>query len=373
LRLEHIFDTLDISATNALVALGVAVLSYLIISGAIGLIRSRLKRLSQRKDEHDHSFAVFVTAVLSHTSALAIILTSILIGLTVLDLPKKWDDRVGHLWFISLGWQFALYANAAIAVAARQYFARHADDKTGPDSVARTFTIWMLQVALWALFILTMLANLGINVTTFVASLGIGGIALALAVQNILGDLFASLSIAIDKPFEVGDAINVAGFSGVVELVGLKTTRVRADSGEQIVISNAELLKNTVRNYKRMTTRRVAFSLKINPATSPDLVEQVPRFVKEIIEAQNDVRFDRAHFKTLEQSFLEFEIVYFVLTADYIKFMNCQQTVLLSMMKILKDNKISMAMGAQYLEVRTHPSEKAVVAEDEVVQAEVYG
>jgi small-conductance mechanosensitive channel len=373
LRIEHFFDTLDISATNALVALGVAVLSYLILSGAIGLIRRRLRRLSEQGDGEAHPIAVFLTAVLSHTSALAIIVTSILIGLTVLDLPKKWDDRVGHLWFISLGWQFALYANAALVVAARQYFVKHSKGSSGPESIARTFTIWVLQIILWALFVLTILANLGVNITTFVASLGIGGIAIALAVQNILGDLFASLSIAIDKPFEVGDAIDVAGVNGTVELVGLKTTRIRSLTGEQIVISNAELLKNTVRNYKRMTTRRVAFSLKINPATDSALVEKVPSFIKDIIEAQSDVRFDRAHFKGLEQSFLEFEIVYFMLTPDYAQFMNCQQTVLLSIMRVLKENRISMAMAAQYLEVHTRSADKAAVAEDEAVQENTYG
>jgi hypothetical protein len=135
--------------------------------------------------------------------------------------------------------------------------------------VANTLVVWAIKTMLWVMFGLAMLSNLGIDVSTFIASLGIGGIAIALAVQNILGDLFASLSIAVDKPFEVGDAISVAGFSGTVEHVGLKTTRVRADSGEQIVIANAELLKNTVRNFKRMSNRRVQFSLMADPATPP--------------------------------------------------------------------------------------------------------
>jgi small-conductance mechanosensitive channel len=172
--------------------------------------------------------------------------------------------------------QLALYLDRAVNFGAKRYIHRHAEDADSPSTVANTLVVWAIKTMLWVMFALAMLSNLGINVTTFIASLGIGGIAIALAVQNILGDLFASVSIAVDKPFEVGDAISVAGFSGTVEHVGLKTTRVRADSGEQIVIANAELLKNTVRNFKRMSTRRVQFSLMADPATPAALARKVP-------------------------------------------------------------------------------------------------
>jgi small-conductance mechanosensitive channel len=194
-----------------------------------------------------------------------------------------------------------------------------------------------------------MLSNLGINVSTFVASLGIGGIAVALAAQNILGDLFASLSIAVDKPFEVGDAISVAGFSGKVEHVGLKTTRVRADSGEQIVIGNAELLKNTVRNFKRMTNRRVQFSLMADPATPPALARKVPDVLRAIIERQADVRFDRAHLKRVSQDALEFELVFFVLDASYGKFMDTQQAILFGAMEAFEELGVSNSAPSQHL------------------------
>ena len=237
-----------------------------------------------------------------------------------------------HLTFIVLGLQLMLYLDRAVSIGTRRYFAQHAGDEAAPSTVANTLVGMAVKAILWIVFLLAVLSNLGINVTTFVASLGIGGIAVALAVQNILGDLFASLSIAVDKPFEVGDAISVLNTSGTVEHVGLKTTRIRADSGEQIVISNADLLKNVVRNYKRMQNRRVQFSLRVNPATPPALAGGIPAALREIIERQENVRFDRAHLKSVGQDALEFELVFYVLNSSYASYMDAQQAILLASM-----------------------------------------
>jgi small-conductance mechanosensitive channel len=201
----------------------------------------------------------------------------------------------------------------------------------------------------WTVFLLAMLSNLGINVTTFIASLGIGGVAIALAVQNILGDLFASLSIAVDKPFEVGDAIATPDFFGTVEHVGLKTTRIRADSGEQVVVANAELLKKIVRNYKRMTNRRVVYTLRASPSTPPALAARVPGELRAIVEKKDQVRLDRAHLKTLDQNFIEFEVVYYMLDANYGLFMDTQQAVILESMQMFIDLGISTSTPPRQL------------------------
>src|SRR5687767_11472009 len=158
-------------------------------------------------------------------------------------------------------------------------------------SASAVLLSWSLRTVLWAVVLLAMLSNMGVNITAFVASLGVGGIAVALAVQNILGDLFASLSIAVDKPFEVGDFIVVGGVSGTVEHVGVKSTRIRALSGEQVVISNTDLLKQTVSNYKRLTQRRIVFKFGVTYDTTPEQAEAIPGLVKRIIEAQSKVRF----------------------------------------------------------------------------------
>jgi small-conductance mechanosensitive channel len=350
-NIRTFFTSLDLTLANSLFAIGAAVLSFIVIHGAVAFFRRRLCAVP----ENHANNAVFevLRQTLARTSKLAVLATALLIGLSVLDLPLKWDARVSNLWFITLGIQLALWVHRAIAVAAQRYFRRHAP-AGGEDqqvTVAHTFITWVLQIMVWVVFLLATLQNLGINVTTLVASLGIGGIAIALAVQNVLGDLFASLSIAVDKPFEVGDSIAVAGFSGKVEHVGLKTTRVRADSGEQIVISNAQILKDTLRNFKRMSTRRVQFAVNVNPTTPPAIAGQVPAALKAIIERQDKVRFDRAHLKTLDQEFIGYEVVYFVLTADYSLFMDTQQTIILETMQLLDQLGISTAKRAQPVNV----------------------
>ncbi|MDQ2821127.1 MAG: mechanosensitive ion channel family protein [Pseudomonadota bacterium] len=351
MNIRTFVTSLDLSLTNTLFAIGAAVLSFIIIHGAIALFRKRLDTLST---ENAHRPVVEVLRqTLARTSRLAIFATAILIGLSVLDLPLKWDARVSNLWFITLGIQLALYVHRAIAVTAQRYF-RSRTPTGGEDeqvTVAHTFITWILQITVWMVLLLATLSNLGINVTTLVASLGIGGIAIALAVQNVLGDLFASLAIAVDKPFEVGDSISVAGFSGKVEHVGLKTTRVRADSGEQIVIANAQILKDTLRNFKRMTTRRVQFTVNVNPTTSPDCAGQVPAALRAIIEKKDKVRFDRAHLKALDQEFISYEIVYFVLDANYTLYMDTQQAVILEIMQLLDDLGISTAKRVQPVKV----------------------
>jgi len=345
------FTTLDIGWTNIAFAIGAAVLSFTIIHGAVMLFRRRLDALDGPRA---HKPIVDVLRhTLARTSRIAVLATSILIGISVLDLPAPWDARVGHLWFLTLGAQIALWLHRAIDVTARRYFQVHGkgleDDQV---SVAHTLVIWALQWSVWTIFLLAMLSNLGINVTTFVASLGIGGVAVALAVQNILGDLFASLSIALDKPFEVGDSISVPEFSGSIEHVGLKTTRIRALSGEQIVIANAELLRKVVHNFKRQSTRRVQYTLRINPATAPDLAAQVPQRLGAIIEAKESVKFDHVNLTTMTQDYIEYDIVYNLTDANYALFLATQQAVLLETMGMLRDLGISTAPRAQELRLQ---------------------
>lgn len=345
------FSTLDIEWTNAAFALAAAVLTFVVLHGAVALFRKRLADLS---GERAHKPIVEVLGhTLARTSKFAIFATALLVGLEVLDLPPPWNLRVDHLWFITLGAQVALWLHRAIEVTARRYFRVHGKGREDEQvTVAHTLMIWALQWSVWTIFLLAMLSNLGINVTTFVASLGIGGVAVALAVQNILGDLFASLSIAVDKPFEVGDAISVPEFSGTIEHVGLKTTRIRALSGEQIVIANAELLRKVVHNFKRQSTRRVQYALRINPSTPPELVSQVPEALGNIIQAQEKVKFDHVNLTAMNQDYLEYDIVYNMQEADYGLFLRTQQAVLLATMTMLRELGISTAPRAQQLLVQ---------------------
>jgi small-conductance mechanosensitive channel len=353
--------SLDITPANAIFALAAAVASYALMHGSLVLFRRRLDQLGEERAHRP--VAEVLSKTLARTSVLVLAATAILIGLSVLDLPSPWNTRLGHLWFFTLGVQIALWLHRAIRVAARRWFRSHshgAEDQQ--TTVAHTLVIWLLQTSVWVIFMLAMLSNLGIDVSTFVASLGIGGIAIALAVQNILGDLFASLSIAVDKPFEVGDFVTVNNFSGTVEHVGLKTTRIRALGGEQIVIANAELLRNTVFNFKRMSTRRIQFALRVNPATPPDLAAKVPAQLREIVSRHEKVRFDRAHLKTVDQNWIEYEVVYIMLDADYNLFMDVQQAINLDALRMFEELGISTAPRPQPLllqELQEQPAPNA--------------
>ncbi len=212
---------------------------------------------------------------------------------------------------------------------------------------------------LWAVILLAMLSNLGVNITAFVASLGVGGIAVALAVQNILGDVFASLSIAVDKPFEVGDFIVVGTLAGTVEHVGLKTTRIRSLGGEQIVMANADMISSTIQNYKRLQERRIVFEFRLTYDCSTEQVRQVTQRVQEIIKREELARFDRCHFRNFGESALEFETVYIVLDASYNVYMDVQQRINLSIMKAVAELGACFAFPARTVHVASMPDAAA--------------
>jgi small-conductance mechanosensitive channel len=207
------------------------------------------------------------------------------------------------------------------------------------------------RLVLWSALILLALENLGVNVTALVAGLGIGGVALALAVQNVLGDLLASVAILLDRPFELGDFIVIDDIMGAVEHIGVKTTRVRSLSGEQIIVGNAQLLGSRIRNYKRMSERRVVFSLGVTYETPHALVARVPGLIREAIERQEGVRFDRAHFQKYGDFALLFEMVYYVLSPDYNRYMDVQQAINLDILACFEREGIEFAYPTQTLKI----------------------
>ena len=223
------------------------------------------------------------------------------------------------------------------------------DGEDGLNLEAYSVITWIAKAALWTIVVLLALNNLGIQITALVAGLGISGIAVALAVQNILGDLFASLSIVMDRPFVIGDFIIVGDQMGTVEHVGLKTTRVRSLSGEQIVFSNTDLLSSRIRNYRLMNERRVLFTLGMTYQTPAEKLERIPGMIQEIIEAQEQVRFDRAHFASYGDFSLNFEIVYWVLDRDYALYMDIQQEINLALYRKFEEEGIEFAYPTQTL------------------------
>lgn len=212
------------------------------------------------------------------------------------------------------------------------------------NPVMLVITGLIFRAVVWSVMLLSILANVGVNITALVASLGVGGIAIALAIQTILSDVFASLSIGFDKPFEIGDFVVFNDVAGTVEHIGLKTTRIRSLSGEQIVCGNAILLQQTLHNYKRMQTRRIVFNFGIAINTPPDKLRNIGDMVKGIIIDVGETKFDRAHLLGFGTDRLNIEVVHIVNTADYNKYMDIQQEINICIIEKLMENGIEMAL-----------------------------
>lgn len=209
--------------------------------------------------------------------------------------------------------------------------------------------IILLNIVVWVLGIVFLINNLGYDITSVITGLGIGGIAIALAAQTILGDLFNYFVIFFDKPFETGDFIIVDDKMGVVEYIGVKSTRLRTLSGEQLICSNTNLTNARIHNYKRMEKRRVVFSIKLTYNTHTDKIKTIPGEIKQIIEAQQYTQFDRAHFSGFGDYSLNFEAVYYILSADYNLYMEIQQNIYLSMLMTFRREGIDFAYPTQTL------------------------
>ena len=222
------------------------------------------------------------------------------------------------------------------------------EDEEDPDTRAAVrFMRNLVRATLWVIALLLVLSNLGVDITSLVAGLGIGGIAVAFALQNILGDLFSSFVIHFDKPFKIGDFIIVGEHMGTVEKVGIKTTRIRALQGEEIVISNQELTNARIQNFKKMEERRVVHGIGVTYDTPAATMERIPDIIRDIVGPIDGVRFDRAHFKGFGPSSLDFEVVYYILSSDYAEYMELQQKINMAILKAFEAEQISFAFPSQ--------------------------
>jgi small-conductance mechanosensitive channel len=220
--------------------------------------------------------------------------------------------------------------------------------KAGPERVKQLSGILMVvKGIIWAFGLITLIDNLGYDITTLIAGLGIGGIAIALAAQNILGDLFSYFVIFFDKPFEVGDFILANDYMGVVEKIGIKTTHIRSLDGQQLVMPNSELVKTVINNFKRLERRRVVFNIRLVYYTPSEKVRQIPSIIKEIITNTKNASFDRAHFQSFGEFSLNYEIVYYVNSPDYVLRMNTHQEICFAILDRFEKEKIKFALPTQ--------------------------
>jgi small-conductance mechanosensitive channel len=336
-----------------IIALGVGAVLFMVLATAVKVVRARLVARARLPG---HGFANALSQILRRTNWVVLALLCLMAGIDISDAPMPWSGAtISHLWFVLLALQGALWLERAVDVVVR-----HAVLARGDASlVTATLLGLLLRTFVWVVALLAMLDNLGVNITALVASLGIGGVAVALAVQTILSDLFASISIGLDKPFEVGDFIVFGAVAGSIEHIGLKTTRIRSLGGEQIVCSNTELLKQTIQNYKRMQQRRIVFSVRISYKTDVERAATVPGILRERINEQADVRFDRAHLARFGDSALEYEAVYYLMSADYNRYMDTQQAINLGIMRSLEAAGIALALPERIVHVTAPDGDEA--------------
>jgi small-conductance mechanosensitive channel len=334
----------------------IALALVLLVGMVVPAVRARLER-RLRTATPGHPMLGYGAEILAGTRRSILLLLALFIGARAVELPAKVDAALTTLTAVALLLQVTLWAQRVFNVWLGNYEqrARHGD---GGDATIVGLISFVGRTAIWAIALLMILDNLGFNITTLVASLGIGGVAIALAVQNVLADLFASLSIGLDKPFVVGDFIIVDDLMGTVEHVGLKTTRLRSLSGEQLVFSNGDLLKSRIRNYKRMYERRIVFTFGVVYDTPRETLARLADEVRAIIEAQPKTRFDRAHFFRFGEFSLDFEVVYFVLDPDYNLYMDIQQAINLAIMARFEALEVGFAFPTSTLRVESLPTIK---------------
>ena len=328
-------------AYAALVALGSLLALQFLLRVAHARAAALAARTATRWDD-------IVVHAFSRTQALFLPLLCVIAGVATLHLSPAARQVLRTATVLALLLQGGIWLSAGFTLWLQGYLARSmaADRAAATTMTALAFGV---KVLLWSIVLLVALDNVGVNVTTLVTGLGVGGIAVALAVQNVLGDLFASLSIVLDKPFVLGDFLVVDDLLGSVEYIGIKTTRLRSLGGEQLVFSNSDLIKSRVRNYGRMAERRVSFEIGVTYQTPRSALQQIPGIVKEAVEAQSHTRFDRSHFKSYGDFALAFETVYYVLSPDYKLYMDIQQAVNLRLHERFEQERIEFAYPTQTL------------------------
>lgn len=337
------------SAYDYFWALIILITSLLILKFIQVVIVSRLKTLSKKTQNDIDDMAI---SVFDGIKPPFYLLVSLYIAVKFLVL-SGWVQKIVYIAIIVIVVYEVVRALERILDFSLQKFVAKKDGSNIKQSKAMMRVLKMLvSIVLWAVAAMMILSNLGINITSLAASLGIGGIAIALALQNVLSDLFSSFSIYMDRPFEVGDYIQVGTDSGTVERIGMKTTRIKTLQGEELVISNKELTTARVQNFKRMEKRREAFIIGVTYETEKTKLEKIPELIKQVVDKVDMATFDRCHFSTYGDSSLNFDIVYFIDEPDYRLYMDVKQRVNLGIFDIFAKESIEFAYPTQLVYTR---------------------
>lgn len=329
---------------NYIIALGIIILGALAV---LLLKRVLLRQLRKWTGSTPGKTDDFLVRGIERSFIPLLYVGLIYAAISYLTLPPKLDHGVQVLISIVITFLVVRMIIATLKFLLMQYLSKQENGEEKAKQVRGIMII--ITAVIWIIGILFLLGNWGVNITAFVAGLGIGGIAIALAAQTILGDLFSYFVIFFDRPFEIGDFIVVQDKAGAVEYIGIKTTRLRSITGEQLVFSNTDLTNSRVHNYKRMARRRIVFKIGVTYQTPAEKLALIPGIIKDIITSQPDLQFDRAHFLGFGDSQLDYEVVYFVLSGDYNQYMDNQQAINLALFEAFEQEGIEFAYPTQTL------------------------
>lgn len=331
-----------------LIGVLVATLSYQVLR----FVRSFLSQQLSRYTTSDENWGMtrFFAVIIASTGNWFLLALCVYAGFQFVELPAKQTHLIDAIPAMAFFLQLALWVKKGVEYKLSQIISVKKDLRERQQfSTIATPVKFMILFIVWSLILLAALDNLGVNITALIAGLGIGGVAVALAVQSTLGDLLGALTIAFDKPFIVGDFIVTGTSMGTIEKIGLKTTRVRSLGGEELIFPNQDLLGSRIQNFKRMQERRVVFSFRVLYDTPAEKLRRVPEIVKDIILGLENCRFDRAHFARFGEYSYEFEVVYYVLSPEYNEYMDYQQVINLSIVERLKAESVGLAYPTRTL------------------------
>lgn len=331
--LERVY--LNNTILDYLIALGIVVLGTIVLRV---FKKGILRRLATYSEKTTGTADDVIVESIGRFGTAALQFTIIYWGISYLTLSPKLHNVVDVATSVIVTYFVLRLISTVILIVLQNRIRRQ---ERGDTKIKQLGGLMLLiNIVIWITGIVFLLDNFQYDVTAIVTGLGIGGIAIALAAQNILGDLFNYFVIFFDRPFEAGDFIIVDDKMGVVEYVGIKTTRITSLSGEQIIIGNSNLTGARIHNHRRLVNRRVVFNLNIDYRTPPEKINLVPQLIREVVEKQSSVRFDRAHFASFGDWSLRFEVVYFVLDPDYNRFMDIQQAINIGIYEALLKNDI---------------------------------
>lgn len=340
-----------------LVALGIVIVGFFLLRLFRTLVMRRLHKLAERSQTDVDDFVLTVIRRALLPMAYVLLLYA---ALRSLEFSEAFIGTMRAILTVAMTFFLIRLITASLEYLLHSYLKRR-----GGATAHRTEVRGMLLVAniiIWAVGLVFLLDNMGFNVATVITGLGVGGVAVALAAQAVLADFFAYFVIFFDRPFEIGDFLIVDGQLGTVEHVGIKTTRLRSLSGEEMIFSNKFLTDVRVHNYKKMERRRVVFNLNVSYDTPEEQLRAIPAMVESFIRAQEGVEFDRGHFASFRDTGLYFEFVYYVLSSDYTRYMNIQQAINLEIYRAFQRQGIAFSFPTQTLQLRGSEGERSWAA-----------